>query len=225
MLFLGGCQNPPQTSASHSPPVAVHTRIYAEYAGQIEKIMIAPGQAVKPGDELFEIKEIKSKTRLQPIPEGRMSSELDRLSETVFNGLRFSDRIQKKYGQDQMTEAYLMTLEVIVHNLGNINTTGFKRCRVHFEELLNQVTLPHGSGHGAGEPAPAWLEGCEGCGSQAIYFRVFTTGELIQTGEPLDLAIRAMDCWKCKWRTELCLYTRWSLEIAADAASMLQAGS
>jgi flagellar basal-body rod protein FlgG len=65
--------------------------------------------------------------------------------------------------------ARLLDLDVVSHNLANINTTAFKSSRTNFQELLNQ------GGYG----------GVQLRATQTL----LTQGSLRQTGNPLDLAI------------------------------------
>src|SRR5688572_22134538 len=81
-----------------------------------------------------------------------------------------------------------MNLDVIANNLANINTTGFKKSKIEFQDLLYQSTRSAGAEQGAGNQLPTGLQ--VGHGSRAVATsRVFTTGELTATGEQLDVAI------------------------------------
>lgn len=81
-----------------------------------------------------------------------------------------------------------MNLDVIANNLANINTTGFKKSKIEFQDLLYESTRAAGAEQGAGNQLPTGLQ--VGHGSRAVATsRVFTTGELTQTGEQMDIAI------------------------------------
>lgn len=81
-----------------------------------------------------------------------------------------------------------MNLDVIANNLANINTTGFKKSKIEFQDLLYQSTRAAGAEQGAGNQIPTGLQ--VGHGSRAVATsRIFTTGELTNTGEPMDIAI------------------------------------
>jgi flagellar basal-body rod protein FlgG len=81
-----------------------------------------------------------------------------------------------------------MNLDVIANNLANVNTTGFKKSKIEFQDLLYQSTRTAGADLGGGNQLPTGLQ--VGHGSRAVATsRVFTTGELTQTGEKFDLAI------------------------------------
>ncbi len=85
-------------------------------------------------------------------------------------------------------ESQQLNLDVISNNLANVNTTGFKKSKIEFEDLLYQTTRAPGSEAGAGNLLPTGIQ--IGHGSQVVATsRIFTNGELSQTGEPLDMAI------------------------------------
>ena len=85
-------------------------------------------------------------------------------------------------------ESQQMNLDVIANNLANVNTTGYKKSKIEFQDLLYQTTRTAGAEQGAGNQVPTGLQ--VGHGSRAVATsRVFTTGELTQTGEKLDVAI------------------------------------
>ena len=82
-----------------------------------------------------------------------------------------------------------LNLDVIANNLANVNTTGFKKSKVEFQDLLYQTTRAPGADQGSGSQLPTGLQ--VGHGSRPVATaRVFTNGELTQTGERLDLAIQ-----------------------------------
>jgi flagellar basal-body rod protein FlgG len=85
-------------------------------------------------------------------------------------------------------ESQQLNLDVISNNLANVNTTGFKKSKIEFEDLLYQTARAPGSEAGAGNLLPTGVQ--IGHGSQVVATsRLFTNGELSQTGEPLDMAI------------------------------------
>ena len=50
-------------------------------------------------------------------------------------------------------ESQQMNLDVISNNLANVNTTGFKKSKIEFQELLYQTTRAPGSEQGLGQSA------------------------------------------------------------------------
>lgn len=82
-----------------------------------------------------------------------------------------------------------LNLDVIANNLANVNTTGFKRSKIEFQDLLYQTTRPAGADLGAGNQVPTGFQ--IGHGSRPVATaRIFTNGELTRTGERLDVAIQ-----------------------------------
>jgi len=81
-----------------------------------------------------------------------------------------------------------MNLDVISNNLANVNTTGFKKSKIEFQELLYQTTRAPGSEQGSGNILPTGIQVGEGSRPVATS-RIFTNGDLTQTGERLDVAI------------------------------------
>jgi flagellar basal-body rod protein FlgG len=85
-------------------------------------------------------------------------------------------------------------VEVIANNIANSNTTGFKKSRAEFSDLLYQVekgsAIPSASG-GALIPEGAEL----GMGVKLMSIRnIINQGPISQTGNPLDIAING-DGW------------------------------
>ena len=80
-------------------------------------------------------------------------------------------------------------LDVISNNLANVNTTGFKKSKAEFQDLLYQTVRAPGADQGAGNQLPTGIQ--IGHGSRLVATsKIFTTGELTQTGERLDVAIQ-----------------------------------
>jgi flagellar basal-body rod protein FlgG len=86
-------------------------------------------------------------------------------------------------------ESQQLNLDIVANNLANVNTTGFKKSKIEFQDLLYQTTRTAGAEAGGGNQVPTGLQ--IGHGSRAVATsKVFTTGELTQTGEKLDVAIQ-----------------------------------
>jgi flagellar basal-body rod protein FlgG len=80
-------------------------------------------------------------------------------------------------------------LDVIANNLANVNTTGFKKSKIEFQDLLYETQRAAGSDQGSGNELPTGIQ--IGHGSQIVATsKIFTTGELSSTGERLDVAIQ-----------------------------------
>jgi len=82
-----------------------------------------------------------------------------------------------------------MSLDVIANNLANVQTTAFKKSRIEFQDVLYQTVRQPGAAQGPAAILPTGLE--IGAGSQAVATaKNFSTGELIQTGDPYNVAIQ-----------------------------------
>ena len=86
-------------------------------------------------------------------------------------------------------EAQQLNLNTIANNLANVNTPGFKRSKIEFQDLLYQKPRASGADSGGGNLVPTGTE--VGNGSRvAATSKVFTQGQLTNTGEKLDVAIQ-----------------------------------
>src|ERR1043165_2832688 len=86
-------------------------------------------------------------------------------------------------------ESQQLNLDVISNNLANVNTTGFKKSKAEFQELLYQTTRAPGAEQGAGNQLPTGIQIGQGSKLGATS-RIFTTGDITQTGAKLDVAIQ-----------------------------------
>ena len=121
-------------------------------------------------------------------------------------------------------ESEQLNLDVISNNLANVNTTAFKKSKIEFQDLLYQTTRAPGSEAGAGNLLPTGLQ--IGHGSQAVATsRIFTNGELSQTGEPLDMAINGDGFFQVTMPDGTLAYTRaGSFKTASDGRIMTSDG-
>lgn len=87
-------------------------------------------------------------------------------------------------------QAQQTNVEVISNNIANMNTTGFKRQRVEFQDLLYQNLRRVGStSSDTGTVVPSGAQVGLGVRTAAVY-RINEQGNLQQTSNKLDLAIR-----------------------------------
>jgi flagellar basal-body rod protein FlgG len=84
--------------------------------------------------------------------------------------------------------AQQLNMDVISNNLANVNTAGFKKSRADFQDLLYQVSRAAGTESVNGDEVPTGIQVGLGTRSAAVQ-KIFTTGDLQQTGNDLDLAI------------------------------------
>ncbi len=79
-------------------------------------------------------------------------------------------------------------MDNVAHNLANVNTAGFKKSRVEFEDLVYQELRVAGAATSANGEAPIGLE--FGLGTRPVgTARDFSTGNLRLTNAPLDIAL------------------------------------
>src|SRR5919112_5603697 len=79
-------------------------------------------------------------------------------------------------------------IDNVAHNLANVNTTGFKKSRVEFEDLVYDQTKVPGAPTSQTSEAPIGLE--TGLGVRAVATsRDFGRGNMRATNGPLDMAI------------------------------------
>src|SRR5271170_2618883 len=104
-------------------------------------------------------------------------------------------------------ESQQLNLDVISNNLANVNTTGFKRSRIEFQDLLYDTVRAPGSEQSNGTQLPTGLQ--VGHGSQAVSTsQIFTEGELSQTGGQLDMAIQGDGFFQVTMPDGTLAYTR-----------------
>ncbi|GMV91570.1 MAG: flagellar basal-body rod protein FlgG [Candidatus Hydrogenedentes bacterium] len=79
-------------------------------------------------------------------------------------------------------------IDTIANNLANVNTTSFKKSRVNFKDLFYETVRPAGTQTAAGETLPEGIQIGHGVRPGSVA-KLFTQGNLIQTGNTLDIAI------------------------------------
>jgi flagellar basal-body rod protein FlgG len=104
-------------------------------------------------------------------------------------------------------ESQQLNLDVISNNLANVSTTGFKKSKAEFQDLLYQNVRAAGADQGNGTQLPTGAQ--IGQGSRLVATsQVFTEGELTQTGEQLDVAIQGDGFFQVQMPDGSLAYTR-----------------
>ena len=105
-------------------------------------------------------------------------------------------------------DAQQTNLEVIANNIANINTTGYKRARAEFTDLLYQTERMQGVPNRANQAIVP--EGANiGLGVQTSAMRnIHTQGNLIETGNKLDVAIIGQGWFQIEAADGSTLYSR-----------------
>jgi flagellar basal-body rod protein FlgG len=104
-------------------------------------------------------------------------------------------------------DAQQTQMDVISNNLANVSTNGFKRARAVFEDLLYQTIRQPGAQSSQQTQLPTGLQIGTGVKPVATA-RVFTQGNLQQTGNPLDVAIQGNGFFQVLMPDGTTAYTR-----------------
>jgi flagellar basal-body rod protein FlgG len=100
-----------------------------------------------------------------------------------------------------------LNLDVISNNLANVNTTGFKMSKTQFQDMLYETTRAAGSQQAGGNQLPTSLQVGQGATPVATE-RIFTQGDLTQTGGNLDMAIQGNGFFEVQMPDGTLSYTR-----------------
>lgn len=104
-------------------------------------------------------------------------------------------------------DAQQMRMTVISNNLANVNTTGFKRDRAVFEDLLYQNIRQPGGTTGGDNAAPTGL--MLGTGVRIVSTeKLHTQGSMIQTKNALDIAVQGEGMFQVLQPDGTMAYTR-----------------
>ncbi len=79
-------------------------------------------------------------------------------------------------------------VEIIANNISNVNTTGFKKVRPEFQDLLYETLRPMGNLQREGIEPPSEVQ--IGSGTELVSTtRIFKQGDIVETQNQLDVAI------------------------------------
>ena len=104
-------------------------------------------------------------------------------------------------------EAQQTQMDVIANNLANVSTTGFKRSRAVFEDLLYQTLRQPGAQSSQQTLVPSGLQIGTGVRPVATE-RIHTQGNMQQTGNGLDVAINGNGFFQILMPDGTTAYTR-----------------
>jgi flagellar basal-body rod protein FlgG len=121
-------------------------------------------------------------------------------------------------------EAQQTQLDTISHNLANVGTNGFKRGHVVFEDLIYQNLRQAGAASSDATQLPTGLQ--VGLGVRPVATsRIFTQGNLQQTSNNLDLAIKGQGFFQIQQPDGTTAYTRdGSLQVDAQGQLVTNSG-
>jgi flagellar basal-body rod protein FlgG len=98
-------------------------------------------------------------------------------------------------------------MEVITNNLANVSTTGFKKSRAEFEDLMYQNLKEPGQASGLNTITPTGVQTGLGVKTAAVQ-KDFTDGAAIITRNPLDLQIEGSGFFQIQTAEGEIAYTR-----------------
>ncbi|GAB4373622.1 MAG: flagellar basal-body rod protein FlgG [Calditrichia bacterium] len=121
-------------------------------------------------------------------------------------------------------QAQKLTIDVIANNLANVNTTGYKRTHLEFQDLLYETIKAAGEATGPQEQTPSPLQ--IGNGTRAVATqRSFQQGAVMATENPLDVAIQGDGFLLVRLPDGTTAYTRdGSLKMTADGTLVTSDG-
>ncbi len=103
--------------------------------------------------------------------------------------------------------AQQMNVDNIANNLANVQTNGFKRSKVQFQDVLYQNYRQAGTSTAIGSMVPTNLD--VGYGTRPVAtVREFSVGDFEGTGNPLDLAISGQGFYQISMPDGTTSYTR-----------------
>ena len=114
-------------------------------------------------------------------------------------------------------------VEVISNNLANVNTTGFKRSRPHFEDLLYQTVQGPQGVEGEDIESTEAIQIGRGTRLAAVQ-RIHLQGPIQQTGRPLDLSIEGEGLFQARLPDGTTGYTRDGSFTVSDRGTLVTHG-
>jgi flagellar basal-body rod protein FlgG len=115
-------------------------------------------------------------------------------------------------------------IDNISNNLSNVNTTGYKKSKLEFQDLLYQTLIEPGGSNAEGAKSPQGLQVGLGVRSAANQ-RIFSQGNLQETKNPLDVAITGAGFLQVQMPGGEIGYTRdGALKVAADGTLVTSNG-
>lgn len=104
-------------------------------------------------------------------------------------------------------QAQQLQIDTIANNLANVNTTGFKRSRAEFQDLLYQTVAAPGAASSKSTRRPSGIQLGLGVKPAAVK-KEFSQGDMKKTDNPLDLVIEGRGFFKLLQADGTVAYTR-----------------
>ncbi|MSM40275.1 MAG: flagellar basal-body rod protein FlgG [Geobacter sp.] len=104
-------------------------------------------------------------------------------------------------------QAQQLNIDVVSNNLANVNTSGFKKSRADFQDLMYQNLKTTGAPSTSSTQIPSGIQ--IGLGAKpASVTKIFTAGNINQTGNELDIAIEGEGFYQIQMPDGTTAYTR-----------------
>ncbi len=100
-----------------------------------------------------------------------------------------------------------LNIDNIANNLANVNTAGFKKSRVNFQDLMYETIKEAGTPNAQGSIAPNGIQIGNGVRPASVQ-RLFSQGSFQQTSNPLDLVIEGDGFFQVQMPDGSMAYTR-----------------
>ena len=121
-------------------------------------------------------------------------------------------------------KANQLYIDNISNNLANVNTTGYKKSKIEFQELLYQTLIDPGTGATEGAKSPAGLQLGLGVRSVANQ-KMFSQGNLQESKNPFDIAITGQGFLQVQMPSGEVAYTRdGSFKVSSDGTLVTSLG-
>lgn len=115
--------------------------------------------------------------------------------------------IRALYSSSTGMNAQEANIDVIANNLANVNTTGYKKSRAEFQDLVYQYVVEPGAPTSSTTQSPSGIQIGLGVKTAAVQ-KVFSQGDLTNTGNQLDVAIQGDGFFQVQLPDGSTAYTR-----------------
>lgn len=115
-------------------------------------------------------------------------------------------------------------IDVISNNLANVNTTGYKKSRADFQDLIYQYLVEPGAPTSSTTSNPTGIQVGLGVKTAAVQ-KVFSQGDLTSTGNQLDVAIEGEGFFQVQVADGIAYSRSGSLKLDADGQIVTSDGN
>lgn len=115
--------------------------------------------------------------------------------------------IRALYSSATGMNAQETNIDVIANNLANVNTTGYKKSRAEFQDLVYQYVVEPGAPTSSTTQSPSGIQVGLGVKTASVQ-KVFSQGDLTNTGNQLDVAVQGDGFFQVQMPDGTTAYTR-----------------